>query len=343
MPREPTDDALMDRFDRNARRFRARDAVLTVAIAMLVLVLFKGTGMQDAGERLKPGVERDVVVAAGEPAGWLSDQLPLRLVADELDDELSPDAELSEEGGFTNAATETSDEVPPVTPDAFPAAALGAKPAPPRELKTVLVTGDSLSQPLDLEVARRLAGSGARVQRDARLGTGISKTALLDWGKFAVTQARQEKPDAVVMFIGANEGFPIPNASGQPLECCDARWAAAYANRARRMMDTYRRDGAARVYWITVPTPRDPERQKIARTVNAAITVAAQPYRAQVRVIDSVPIFTPGAKYRDALPVGGRSTLVRESDGIHLNDAGARVLADTLLEQMGTDFSLSGR
>ena len=47
-----------------------------------------------------------------------------------------------------------------MTPDAFDPADLGAKAERPRELKTVLVTGDSLSQPLDAELARRLAGDG---------------------------------------------------------------------------------------------------------------------------------------------------------------------------------------
>lgn len=330
----------MGRFESNARRFRARDAVLTVLVAVLVLVVFKGTTMTDAGERLRPGVERDVVLAAGEPAGWVSDQLPLRLVADELGDQLSPDADLGDAGGFDSAAPTTAGGIPPVSPEAFPAAALGDPPPKKLELESVLVTGDSLSNPLDLEMARKLAGGGVRVKRETRLGTGISKTQLLDWGKFAVTQAQQGKPDAVVMFIGANEGFPIPNAAGQNVECCGAEWAAAYANRARRMMDTYRRRGAARVYWITVPTPKDPDRQKVARTVNAAIAVAAQPYRSQVHVVDSVQLFAPGSKYRAAMPIDGRSTIVRESDGIHLNTAGARLLADVLLRTMSSDFAM---
>ena len=33
----------------------------------------------------------------------------------------------------------------------------------------------------------------------------------------------------------------------------------SYANRVRQVMDTYRQDGAAKVYWLTVPTPRDPD------------------------------------------------------------------------------------
>ena len=52
------------------------------------------------------------------------------------------------------------------------------------------------------------------------------------------------------------------------------------------MMDTYRQGGAARVYWLTLPAAAQRGGPEIARAVNAAIGVAAQPYRAQVRVLD---------------------------------------------------------
>jgi hypothetical protein len=125
---------------------------------------------------------------------------------------------------------------------------------------------------------------------------------------------------------------------GRPVKCCGAPWAAVYATRARTMMDTYRRDGEARVYWLTLPLPRDRQRQEVARAVNAAIRVAAAPYRAQVRVLDMATIFTPGGRYRDDMPVGGDVRLVREADGIHLNEAGAEVAADEVLRAAGRDF-----
>ena len=131
----------------------------------------------------------------------------------------------------------------------------------------------------------------------------------------------------------------MKDGDGDDVECCGAEWAAIYANRVRQMLATYRRGGEARVYWVTVPTPRDPDRQEISRVVNAAIAVAAQPWRADVRVIDTVSQFTPGDRYRDEIDVGGRSTLVREADGIHLNRRGAALLADHVEAALERDFS----
>jgi hypothetical protein len=202
------------------------------------------------------------------------------------------------------------------------------------------VTGDSLSMPLDAELARRLSDDGIEVERDPHVGTGISKTGLADWGELATEQTSKFEPDAVVVFIGANEGFALPGADGEDVECCGADWAAQFAFRARSMIDTYRRGGRARVYWLTVPAPRDGDRAEISRAVNAAIAVAAEPYRAQARVLDMSALFTPGFRYRDAIEIDGRTRLVREPDGIHLNDAGAAVAADAVLTALARDFEL---
>jgi hypothetical protein len=175
--------------------------------------------------------------------------------------------------------------------------------------------------------------------RDVHLGTGISKSGLLDWGRLSVAQVRKDKPDAIVFFLGANEGFPFPADGGRSASCCGPLWAAQYATRARQMMETFRRNGAARVYWLTLPMPRDAARQRIARSVNAAIVAAAQPYRAQVRVVDMTQVFTPAGRYRAAMAVGGRTTIVRRPDGIHLNDAGAAVAAGIVVGRLKADFA----
>jgi hypothetical protein len=141
-----------------------------------------------------------------------------------------------------------------------------------------------------------------------------------------------------VIFIGANEGFPMAAPGGGDVQCCDPEWAAVYASRVRRMMDTYRQDGEARVYWLTLPMPRDDDRQEVARVVNEAIAVGAQPYRVHVRLLDMVELFTPGGEYRDSMEIDGEDTIVRESDGVHLNGEGAELAAETVLDALEQDF-----
>jgi lysophospholipase L1-like esterase len=334
------DDSLMSRFDREGqRRYSAGDAIRAVAIVAALLILFAGGSIRDAAAQMDPGIGRALVSAVGKPTEWIANRLPLDEAQSELTGGLSPDQELGG-GGFETAATGAgATRIPPVTPDAFDPASLGAPVPPKQQLETLLVTGDSLSTPLDQELARRLAPDGVDVIRDPHLGTGISNSSLTDWGQLSTAQVAEHHPDAVVAFIGANEGYAVPGPDGEQVECCGPEYAAVYANRVRQVMDTYRQDGAAKVYWLTVMTPRDRDAQRVVKMVDAAIEVAAEPWRSQVRVLDTVPIFTPEERYRDSMPVDGQDTIVRESDGIHLNDAGVSIAADAVLDRVDADFT----
>jgi uncharacterized protein len=322
------DDSLMGRFDRwGLRRFSGWDAVKAVALTTFLLLIFAGGSVREAADELDPGLGRDIVKAIGKPAGWVADQLPFAETRRDLTSWLSPDQELSG-GGFSAGAAGRSPPVPAPVPST------------PEPLHRLLVTGDSLSTPLDIEIARKLADQGAGVQmtRDPHLATGISNTGLVDWGQLSTSQAANDDPDAVVLFIGANEGYPMPGANGAQVSCCGPPWEAIFQSRVGQMMDNYLRGGVQRVYWLTVPTQRDPARKPIADAVNQAIGQAAAERGAAVRVVDLRPTFTPGDSYRDSIDIAGKQTIVRESDGIHLNEEGSNVAADLVLDAVGRDF-----
>jgi lysophospholipase L1-like esterase len=340
--KQHSDDSLMERFDEEKlRRFSARDAVLSTVLIAFLLLVFSGGSVRQAGEEMDPGTYRDIVMAVGEPAGWVADQLPLAEIGQSLTGWLSPDTELVgasfEEGAASGAGGGVAGGPSPVTPEWFEAAALG-EPGARRPLETLLVTGDSLSTPLDTELGQNLAPDGVEVIRDPHLATGISRDDLVDWAQLSATQAASDEPDAVVIFIGANEGLPMPGPSGEDVSCCGPAWAAIWANRARLLMENYAQKGAAKVYWLTVPTARDPDRAPITDAVNAAVAAAAAPIRSSVRVLDMGAIFTPEDRFRNAIDVDGRETIVREPDGIHLNDAGSALAAEEVEAALARDF-----
>ena len=84
-------------------RLRSRDAIVVVAVALVLLVVFKGASIRESGEELQPGVERSVVLAVGRPAGWVADQLPFAEVGDKAFGWISPDDERDDAGGFARA------------------------------------------------------------------------------------------------------------------------------------------------------------------------------------------------------------------------------------------------
>lgn len=188
---------------------------------------------------------------------------------------------------------------------------------------TILATGDSMIQVVDSFLKQRLGRRGVRVQSDARISTGISKPFMLDWVSLARRQARSRRPTAAVIFIGANDGFPI---AGAP--CCGDAWVRRYAVRVRRMIAAYRRGGASRVYWLTLPTPRKSQFARVFRGVNAALRLAQPELAGAGRLIDTGAVFAPGGRFRARW---------RQSDGVHLNVAGASRAAKLVIDQMRRD------
>lgn len=324
---------------RGGARMTAKAAITMVLLTFALLVVADGDGIRHQGERMDDGTEKDVVLAVGRPAGWIADQLPVAPVVDQMLGWLSPDEDLGNDDGTFSASGGTGGGA--VSPGAFDPAALGLPAAKPRKLRSLLVTGDSMSQPMDGELARALTPIGVRTKRDPKFGTGISKTDLLDWGAYSGVQARRDEPDATVVLLGANEGFPMTTKTGT-VECCDLDWAAEYATRVRAMMATYTRGGAGRVYWLLIPNSNDAARNRIIKVVNTTIKLAAAPYGEQVRVVDIASVFTPGGRFRSAMDVDGRPQVVRDPDGAHLNDVGGRVAADTVREVLAKDFDLGG-
>jgi hypothetical protein len=193
---------------------------------------------------------------------------------------------------------------------------------------TILATGDSMIQIVDSQLQRRLRPRGVRVQSDARIGTGISKPALLDWVALARRQAFSRRPNVTVMFIGANDGFPIGGVN-----CCGRRWIEGYAARVRRMIASYRRRGAAKVYWLTLPAARRPSFARVFRAVNAALRLAEPAISGSGRILDLGRVFTPGGRFRTS--IGGR--VVRQGDGVHLNGLGASIAANVVIRAMRRD------
>ena len=206
---------------------------------------------------------------------------------------------------------------------------------PPGGRLRILATGDSMIQIVDSYLRQRADSRRALVRSDARVSTGLSKPALLDWRAHAREQATEIRPDVTVMFIGANDGFPMAGA-----DCCGAPWIAEYARRARRMMRTYARGGRGRVYWLLLPAPRGRLFRETFPAVNAGLRLAARGLADDVRLIELDNVFTPGGRYRDSMEIDGKRVRVRQRDGVHLNATGAALTARLVVGALRRDRML---
>lgn len=200
----------------------------------------------------------------------------------------------------------------------------------------LLATGDSMIQIIDSLLDQRLERRrGVTVRSDAHIGTGISKPSLKNWVRTARAQSSGFKPDVTVMFVGANDGFPLGGAA-----CCEQAWVEGYARRVEAMMRSYLRGGRSYVYWLTLPTPRREAFVRIYSRVNVAIRRAAERVGGGVRVIETARVFTPGGVFRQHITFRGRLIKARQADGVHLSLSGARVAATLIVDRLRADHAL---
>jgi lysophospholipase L1-like esterase len=202
---------------------------------------------------------------------------------------------------------------------------------------SLLAVGDSEMQILDGFIAQDLAPHGVRVSSDARISTGLTNPSFFNWQAHARRQASTLRPDATVMFIGANDGFSVSGPGGRPVGCCSAAWSAGYANLVAAMMRSYLRGNAGRVYWFVLPAPRPGNFQSVFDAVNAGIRGATARFPGRVAVIDANAFFTPGNRYRDYMTYHGRGFVIHESDGVHLSTASDQIAAGLVVRQMIVD------
>lgn len=207
----------------------------------------------------------------------------------------------------------------------------GSGGAPP---PTLLVTGDSTVQNLDMVLAERY-GRTVRVVRDWRPGSSLSLPEWR-WVPTAAEQAHRHRPRVTVISLGGNEGWPLTTSDGAELPCCGARWRAEYASRVGQMMGSYARSGHGRVLWLRLPAPRDPDLQAIATAVNAAVSAAAAG-REGVTAVGVDELLTPGGVFRRKMTYKGRERIIRQEDGVHLTIPGAAIVTDLLAGILGPE------
>jgi lysophospholipase L1-like esterase len=213
-----------------------------------------------------------------------------------------------------------------LTAPATPSQSVALRVRPRQRPLRVLAAGDSMMQVLDTTLGDRLPR--AVLHSDTHVSTGITKPSLLNWPAQARRVARAQRPDATVVFLGANDGFGLPGPGGAQAPCCSEAWVDAYAARARSMMAAYSRAGAGRVYWLTLPVPRRAAFAQIFTGVNQALKRAAQAFPSTVRIVDLVPVISPGGRFRQAL---------RQADGVHLTPAGDKAAAALVVSAMRRD------
>jgi hypothetical protein len=197
------------------------------------------------------------------------------------------------------------------------------------------VTGDSEADLVGLRMADLDTDDLLEVETVARNGTALTNPGFFNWELNAEQETAARDPDAVVMLIGANDGFNV-DVDGELFAPGTPEWETEFARRAAVVMKTLGGDGERPVYWVPPPTARDATYNEIYRSQNRAVKRAAESVEGG-RYVDVFSTINDG-EYSDQVEIDGRKVLGRQSDGIHFNREGAEVPARLVLEAMAEDY-----
>lgn len=139
-----------------------------------------------------------------------------------------------------------------------------------------------------------------------------------------------EKPDAVIVAIGANDGQGFVE-DGKTLAFGSDAWVKVYRQRTTDFLNLLTQNGA-HVVWVGLPpmksgayNDRTAEINRIAYTVVSQNPLATW-WNPQPFIGDEAG----GFRELETSP-DGKTTRIRAGDGIHLSDEGAALLAPSLI------------
>jgi len=336
-----------------ARRVPAGQAIATVFLALTVAWLLNSESVLRKGEGMDPGVTRTLVLAAAQPINSFAQNVGLAAPRSALDAALGHQSYVA-----SNTALETGDDSILNTPVAAPSASSTARNKPAHHAQSVLypqdvggvtkihpptvshplkvlVTGDSLSTYPGDQLAN-LGNDKLKVVVKPFNGTGLTTPGSFNWQVAAQNLVRDIHPDAVMLIMGANDGWDMTH-DGATLDWATPSWQREYARRIAVVMQTFLSGGVDRVYYGGPPTSPAANYQRIFASINAAGAQAAAAIPG-ARWVDLYNGTSDHGRYSRSEVYHGQRLDARQGDGLHWSYDGSVLPASLLLQALEREY-----
>lgn len=199
----------------------------------------------------------------------------------------------------------------------------------------VLIVGDSDAGTFGPYLQQLLRGTGiVETELDYKVSSGLARPDFYDWHTALAEKVPPFDPDIVVVTFGGNDAQFLADASGasvvgQPRPDADnSAWTAEYRDRVRRIVE-YLSDGERIVVWVGIPNHVNPEVTFRMQHQDQAVKAELAEHP-EVRFVDTWTRFAGrNGGFAEFVidPRDGQGKAVRASDGFHLNQTGAEILA----------------
>jgi hypothetical protein len=185
---------------------------------------------------------------------------------------------------------------------------------------------------------------------DYKVSSGLSRPDFFDWPKYFAQQIPAVNPDIVVVTFGGNDAqglrnvdqtWAVEHTPGTGSD--DADWRAEYGKRVGATMDYLGGDNRTLI-WVGIPNDDNPEVTARLQVQNEVVMAEAVK-RPKVVFVDTWNRFSGlNGGFAEVVqdPRDNEFKSVRASDGFHLNQTGAEILALDIAEAIRNELRARG-
>jgi len=253
------------------------------------------------------------------------------------------------EGGAASAAG-VADTASPDVEAVAPSDPVDEVEGPPSQANPaeVYIVGDSDAGTFGPYLQRLLDGTLiTETELNYKVSSGLARPDFFDWPAELAAKLPDVDPDIVVVTFGGNDsqGLAIETGEfiiGDPVQNAD-EWSAEYERRAGEVMDLLLQDDRT-VIWVGIPNDDNADVTSRLAIQDQAVKAAAAA-RPAVVFVDTWTRFSgrDGGWAEFVIdPRDGQGKDVRASDGFHLNEIGAEILALDIAQSIRDDLRARG-
>jgi uncharacterized protein len=259
-----------------------------------------------------------------------------------------PRIQVSGAPGTASAQTIPSSAVPPSEPQTTTPPRTG--PPSANDPARVLIVGDSDAGTFGPYLQQLLRETGVvETTLEYKVSSGLARPDFYDWNAELRRLVPANDPDIVVVTFGGNDAQFLADSTGTSVvgqarpDSDNAEWKAEYAARAGAVMD-YLSEGDRSVIWVGIPNHINPEVTFRMQAQDDAVRQAVAE-RPEIRFVDTWNRFRGrNGNFAEFLvdPRDGQGKPVRASDGFHLNQVGAEILAIDIFQVVADELRSMG-
>ncbi len=193
----------------------------------------------------------------------------------------------------------------------------------------VVVIGDSMMKSVARALKKECAARDMSVEVLTSIGSGLARLDLFDWHLKVRELVAEHQPKIVFVMMGANDN-QVMQTGGGTLPFGSAGWGMEYGRRAGKLMDILIDANTSQIVWIGLPCMREKGLDADTKVISRIVDQQALA-RPSVDFVSTYKMFSKkGAYSAYIIQESGMPLDVRSADGIHLNRAGAELLARTV-------------